>query len=76
MLPSVSYILYGTSSHEKIGGIRTFVQFEEDNLLENWRILTEENKSISASIDESYTHNESDDGSISTNDVEDIQDGN
>ena len=34
-----------------------------------------EDESILASIDDSYTYNDSDDGYISMNDVEEIQDG-
>ena len=37
MRPTVSYILYATSSHEQTGNIITFEQFEEGNLLENER---------------------------------------
>ena len=58
---SVLYITYTTSSHEQTGDIITFAKFEEGNLLEN-KINTEEDESISNSIDELYTDNDSDDG--------------
>ena len=35
MQPEVSYIPYAKSSHEKAGGITTFSQFEEGNLVGN-----------------------------------------
>ena len=69
------YIPYGTSSHEQNGNIITFAQFEEGGVLENNR-NAEENKSISAPIDESSTDNEYNGGSISTSTIEDIQNGN
>ena len=34
-MQTVSYILYATSSHEKIGEIIKFSQFEEKSLVEN-----------------------------------------
>ena len=71
MRPSVLYIPYDTSSHEQTGKTITFAQFEEDNLSENER-NTEEEESISASIDESSTDNNYDDGSISTKSLWDI----
>ena len=37
MRPSVSYILYTTSSHEQTGNIITFEKFEEVDLVENRR---------------------------------------
>ena len=66
MLPAVSYIPNNISYHEQTGNIITFAQFEEVNLVENERNV-EEDESISSSIDELYTYNDSDDGSISTN---------
>ena len=73
MQSAVSYIPYATSSHEQTVNNITFAQFEEDNLVENKR-NSEEDKSISASIDESFTYNDSDDGSISTNALGEIRD--
>ena len=72
---AVSYILYATSYHEKTGYIRTFAQFEGVNLVEN-KCNVAWYESILASIDESSTYNDSDDGYISKNAPEDIQDGN
>ena len=67
------YISYDTSSYEQNGNIIYFKRFEEGNLVENERNV-EEDKSILDSIDESYKENDSDDGYISTNTLEDIQD--
>ena len=71
--PAVLYITYTTSSHEQTGSIITFAQFEEGNLVENKHNLSEY-ESIFASIYESSTDNESDDGSIHTNYFEVIWD--
>ena len=54
MRPSVSYILYVTSYHEKTGDIITFEQFEEGYLCRK-KCNAEEDKLILAPIDESYT---------------------
>ena len=72
MRPEVSYVPYATSYHEQTGNIITFSHFEEVDLLENER-NSEEEESILDSIDESYTEDESDDGSISTNVLGDIR---
>ena len=74
MRSEVLYIPYTTSFYEQTGDIITFAQFEEGDLVEN-EPNVEEEKPIFDSIDESYTDDESDDGSISTNSLEDIQDG-
>ena len=74
MRPSVSYILYATSSYEQTGYIITSAEFEEGNLVEKGR-NSEEDKYILASIDESYTDNDSYDRYISTNALGDIRDG-
>ena len=50
-------------------------QFEEGNLVENECNIEEDESSLS-SIDYLYTENDSDDGSISTNALEEIRDGN
>ena len=50
--PEVLYIPYAISSHEQTGGIITFSQFEEGDLVENERNLAE-NESILSSFDES-----------------------
>ena len=71
MRPAVLYTPYATSSHEQTVGIITFAQFEEGNLVEK-KCDTEEDESISASIDESYIYNDSDGGSISTDALKDI----
>ena len=42
--PTVSYIPYATSSHEKTGNIITFAHFEEVNLVENKRNVPEEDE--------------------------------
>ena len=52
MQPAVSYILYTASSHEQTGDLITFALFEEGT-------FAEEDESISASIDESYTYYDS-----------------
>ena len=70
----VSYILYATSSHEQTGNIITFAQSEEGTLVEN-ECNTEEYASIPALIGESSKDDDSDDGSISTNDLDKIWDG-
>ena len=74
MQQTVLYIPYTTSSHEKTGKIITFAQFEEENLVENQR-NAEEDESILSSIYESSTDDDSDDRSISTNALENLQDG-
>ena len=56
---------------KKTGNIITFAQFEEGNLAENKRNIDEE-ESIPASIDESSTDDDYDDGSISKNALEGI----
>ena len=73
MIPPVSYILYAASSHERTDVIITLAQFEEKNLVED-ECTTEEDESISSSIDELYTSDGSYDGSIIKNALEDIQD--
>ena len=73
MRPAVSYIPYATSSDEKTGNILNFVQSEDGSLVENGH-NAEEYESTPASIDQSYTDNESDDGYISTKDLEEIWD--
>ena len=72
--PSLSYITYDTSYHEETGNIKTFAQFEEENLVEN-ELNTEEERSILDSIDESYPDDESDDGIIGMNALKEIWDG-
>ena len=42
MHPALSYIPYGTSSHEQTGNIITFAQLEEGNLVENERNVAED----------------------------------
>ena len=74
MQPSVSYIPYTTLSHEQTGYIITFAQFEEENLVENKHNIAE-GKSILPSINESYIYDESDEGSMSSNFLEEIWDG-
>ena len=69
----VSYILYNTSYHEQTGDIITFEKFEEGNLVEN-EYNAEEDKSISASIEESSTYNFSDEVYISKNTFKEIWD--
>ena len=59
----------------KNGGIITFEQFEEENLAEK-EINVAEDESILASIDESSSYDDSDEGYISMNSLEDIPDGN
>ena len=46
--------MYATSSHEQNGGIINFAKFEEWNLVKNEH-NSEEDESISASIDELST---------------------
>ena len=67
--------MYATSSHEQTFNIITFVLFEEGNLVEN-ECNVAEDESISSSINESYTDDESYDGYISMNAIEDIWDEN
>ena len=51
MRPAVPYTLYATSSKEKTGGVITFAQFEEGNLITETRNDTEsDDKSNSESI--------------------------
>ena len=66
MRPSVLYILYATSYHEQTGGIINFAQFEEKYLVGKKR-NTENDESILASIDESSTDDDYNEGSVSTN---------
>ena len=75
MQPEISYNPYATLSHEKIGNIINFAQFEDGDLLENKHNLVEE-KIILSSIYESPEDNNSDDESISMDALKDIQDGN
>ena len=70
MLPSVLYIPYAKSSHEHTGDIITFAQFEDGDLVENG-CNAEEDESISDSIDELSTDDESEDRSMSTNALKD-----
>ena len=72
--PEVLYIPYDTSSHEKTGNIIPFAHFVEWNLVETKR-CAEEYESKLPSIDELSTEDEYDDGSISTNALEDIRYG-
>ena len=67
--------MYAKSSHKKTGDIITFAQFEEVNLVENECNLVEDKYNL-APIDEPYIENDFDDGSINTNDLEEIQYGN
>ena len=60
---------------KKTGDIITFAQFEERDLVEN-ELNGAEDESILASIYESSTYDDFDYGSISTNAIEDIWDGN
>ena len=71
MQPQFLYIPYATSSHEQTGDIINYAQFEEDDLVENG-CNAEEYKLISYSIDEFSTDDDPDDGSISTNALEEI----
>ena len=70
----VSYIPYATASHEQTGDILTFANFEENNSVENKRNL-EEDESIFSLVVELSIYNDSDDGYISTNALEDIHNG-
>ena len=72
MQPALSYIPYATSHYEQTGNIITFAQFQQGNLVENER-NTEKEETISDSIDELSTYNDSDRVSISTNTLKDIQ---
>ena len=74
MRPSVSYILYSTSSHEQTGDIITFANFEEHNLEENEH-NAEEDESISDSMNELSMDDDYDDGYICTNAIKNIWDG-
>ena len=71
MRPSLSYILYTTSDHEQTGNIITFEQFEEGNLVENER-NAEKYESHLFSINDLYTYDDSDNGSISKSAIEEI----
>ena len=71
MTPPVLYLPYNTSFHERTGDILTFAHFVEGSLVENER-NAEIDISISASTDDSSTHNDSDDGFISMKSHEDI----
>ena len=51
------YIVYATSSHEQNGSIITFIQFKEEIYRKTKKLV--EDKSISASIDDSYSYNNS-----------------
>ena len=66
--------MYATSSHEQTGDIITFTPFEEGNLVEN-ECNVAEYESISDSIDESSTYDDSDDGFISMNAFGSIRNG-
>ena len=68
------YIPYDTSYHEQTSKVITFGQSEEGHLVEN-KHNAEEDESIFSSIDDLFTDNDSDDRSISTNHLEDIQYG-
>ena len=70
---AVSYILYATSSHKQTGSIKFFAQFEKGSLVEN-KHNAKEDKSILASINESSTDDNFDDGYMSKNYLEDIWD--
>ena len=58
MRPSVSYTPYATASHEQTSDTITFAQFEEGNLVEH----------------KCNSDNDSNDGSISTDVLKEIQD--
>ena len=73
MWSEVLYITYGTSSHEETRDNITFAQFEEGGLVENERNAEEDEQNL-GSIYESSMYNDSDDGYISTNYIEDIWD--
>ena len=60
MPSSLLHILYAKSPHEQTGDITAFAHFEEGGLLENEHNIAE-NESILASIDDSYTYDDSDD---------------
>ena len=74
MRSEVSYIMYTVLSHEQTRKIITFARFELVNLVYNKR-NTEEDESISSSIDESSTYYGSDDGAISMNALGGIRGG-
>ena len=74
MQPEILYILYATSFYEQTGVIITFFKFKEGGLVEN-KLNVEEEESISDSIDDSSTYDDSDHSYISINALEDIQDG-
>ena len=74
MQPAFSYILYATSSHEQTGDIITFAHFEDKKLVET-KGNEEEYGSILYSIEELSTEDDSNDGSISTNALEEIWGG-
>ena len=71
---SVLYISYATSFHEQTGDNKKIPHFEKGVLVESER-NTEEDKSISASIDKSSTYYDSDVRSTITNTLEDILEG-
>ena len=79
----VTYTLYATSSKEKTGGVITFAQFEEGNILTETCNDAESgdksnNKSIMMSkqdMEDINSGDESDHDLISTEMLEDIQDG-
>ena len=71
MQPAVSYIPNNAYPHEQTGGIITFAQFEKEDSVEI-EINVEECESVLASIDDSFTDNDYDDGYISKNSLGDI----
>ena len=84
MRPAVTYTLYAMSSKEQTGGVITFAQFEEGNLLSETRNDTEsDDASDSESIMMSLRDMENlgktekfDDDLISTETLHDIRDRN
>ena len=84
MRPEVTYTPYTTSSKEKTGGVNTFTQFEEGDLISETRNDTEsDDKSDSESIMMSKKDMENleeiekfNDDLISTETLHDIRDGN
>ena len=71
-LTELSYITYTTLSHGQTDDIITFENFEDGNLVENeWN--SEEDEPISALINDFYTYDNSEEGYISTNALEDIR---
>ena len=83
MRPAVTYTPYGTSLSEQTGGVITFAQFEEGNILTETRNDTEsgdESDSESLMMNEQDMENldsneKSDRDLISTKMLEDIRDG-